>query len=651
MNEASKRSGSDPEQSRETTPPLGFAWHALSAVAIVALVTETRLGGPIWELPGDRRGFVLSLALTHLLGGLALWWQRRRGTRVSVLRAAGTFAASYGVLAFGLVMVRWYYSRSALGISLLLSLILATLGILATGGLRRRMVQGLGVGVALLVAFGYARYDASPEPSEDHVSVRLFSTMFHDVQLTESTRFARPGGGAAWALDRGFLLVSGDGRLHYLEEIERADSLVVRALPYHIPLNRQAFQADAPDADSGRFRVGDVLVQESGTTLNVIASHHFWRSDADRFVLRMSMAEAERDAFLDGRAGIEWRTVFDTKPSLPVAPAGRGSHSAEDPFSGHMLGGRLAALDDRTILLTVGDHAFDGWNAQVILAQDPNADYGKTVLVDLETGESEIYTLGHRNPQGLHVSSDGRIWLTEHGPDGGDELNLLERGANYGWPYETLGVEYGREAWPLSTDRGRHSEYESPVFAWLPSIAVSNLLVVERDLFPAWKGDLLVASLGGGSLFRLRQENGRIIFTERIEVGRRIRDLTEAPDGRILLLLDGFGIGILEPVPDDAAPDGELLFATCLACHLVDDGSAHGIGPDLRGVLGRDVASMPGYSYSSALRDLSGRWTEERLDQFLEDPSQYAPGTTMAFEGIPDATARQLLISYLEANR
>lgn len=195
------------------------------------------------------------------------------------------------------------------------------------------------------------------------------------------------------------------------------------------------------------------------------------------------------------------------------------------------------------------------------------------------------------------------------------------------------------------------------MYAWLPSIAVSELITVERDLFSAWHGDLLVASLRGQALFRLRRKEGRIVFAEPIPVGHHIRDLVELPDGRIVLLLDdrGLGVGVLEPVQllesSDRPRDGAYLFGTCQGCHRIGDGSAHGIGPDLRAIFGRQIAGAPGYAYSPALRSLSGRWTEERLDRFLANPREFAPGTAMQFEGVPDATDRLFLIAYLRANR
>ncbi len=103
----------------------------------------------------------------------------------------------------------------------------------------------------------------------------------------------------------------------------------------------------------------------------------------------------------------------------------------------------MVALDDSRILLALGHHGFDGLDSPLIVSQDTAYDMGKTILLDVRTGHTRQYSLGHRNPQSLHLASDGSIWLTEHGPQGGDELNLLADSANYGWPYETYGTQYG----------------------------------------------------------------------------------------------------------------------------------------------------------------------------------------------------------------
>jgi cytochrome c2 len=254
----------------------------------------------------------------------------------------------------------------------------------------------------------------------------------------------------------------------------------------------------------------------------------------------------------------------------------------------------------------------------------------------------------------------GEIWLTEHGPQGGDELNLLVEGSNYGWPFVTYGTEYGTFTWPLNREQGRHSGFEPPAFAWIPSIGVTSVMSVQKSLFSLWRGDLLIGSLRARTLFRIRTEKQRVVYAESVmSTGHAIRDLVEGLDGRIALLFNDGSIGLLEPVLHADKPVGTtndhrldtFVFAQCEGCHAIGDGTAHAIGPDLRGIVGRRIASSSGYAYSAALQKLSGQWTLERLDQFLADPVTYAPGTSMKTGSVPDEEVRKKLIEYLATQK
>jgi cytochrome c len=146
----------------------------------------------------------------------------------------------------------------------------------------------------------------------------------------------------------------------------------------------------------------------------------------------------------------------------------------------------------------------------------------------------------------------------------------------------------------------------------------------------------------------MRMRDGHVIFSECFETPRRIRDVLEAPDGRILLWTDDSTIDVLEPATGTGR---ELAFANlCSGCHKTENGRSHGLGPDLWGVFGRRIASADGYDeYSPALRGHSGRWTEAELDKFLSAPQTYAPGTSMAFPGINDAETRAAVVSHLKS--
>jgi glucose/arabinose dehydrogenase len=211
-------------------------------------------------------------------------------------------------------------------------------------------------------------------------------------------------------------------------------------------------------------------------------------------------------------------------------------------------GGRILFLPDKTFLLTVGD-GYDYKSA----AQDPRSHLGKTLRLTREGGAPddnpfvgragflpEIWTLGHRNAQGLARDAEtGEIWLHEHGPRGGDELNLLRAGANYGWPVVTHGIDYDGK---LISDRTFAPGFERAHFFWAPSIAPSGLLVYRGNDFPDWQGRLLVGGLAYRSIVRLRRGKDTGLFVEEarmfVPVQKRIRDLREGPDGLIYVLTD-----------------------------------------------------------------------------------------------------------------
>jgi cytochrome c2 len=286
-------------------------------------------------------------------------------------------------------------------------------------------------------------------------------------------------------------------------------------------------------------------------------------------------------------------------------------------------------------------------NSPLSAPQDLTMSYGKTVLIDLKDFTSRYFSIGHRNPQGLYTDGSGTIWLTEHGPQGGDELNLLQRESNYGWPLITYGVEYGTHSWPFDAVPGTHDHFTEPYYSWIPSIGVSSLLVSNSPLFKLWSGDLLVSSLKDRAIYRLRIRGSRVVMTERIAIGERIRDINEGREGELLLWTDSGSLLVIRI--DTDVGSGEAAFHVCSGCHVID-WEHHGIGPDLFHVVNRKVGTAPNFKYSSAMRSLGGKWTPERLDAFLTNPQGFVPGTSMRFPGVPDADTRAKLISYLSSS-
>ncbi|HEX9580510.1 MAG TPA: PQQ-dependent sugar dehydrogenase [Gemmatimonadales bacterium] len=219
--------------------------------------------------------------------------------------------------------------------------------------------------------------------------------------------------------------------------------------------------------------------------------------------------------------------------------------------AGH-YGSRLAFDRNGFLFITVGDRQVPpAENQESHPAQDLSNHHGTinrihddgrvpddNPFVGRAGARPEIWSYGHRNPQGLAIHPEtGDVWATEHGPQGGDELNLIRPGLNYGWPVVGYGVNYRSGA---TLHVGTHREgMEPPVHFWVPSIATSGLLVYTGDQFPGWKGNLLVGGMAGEQLARLTMDGQRVEIEETLvrRMGR-VRDVRQGPDGYIYLAID-----------------------------------------------------------------------------------------------------------------
>jgi aldose sugar dehydrogenase len=221
--------------------------------------------------------------------------------------------------------------------------------------------------------------------------------------------------------------------------------------------------------------------------------------------------------------------------------------------AGQHFGSKLAFDRDGYLFITVGDR---GGNPN-LQEKHPSQDLGNhqgTVIrlhddgrvpsdnpfVGRAGAQSEIYSYGHRNPQGLAIHPEtGDVWITEHGPQGGDELNLVRPGLNYGWPVVGHGVNYGGAVIHQAAER---EGMESPAFYWLPSTGTSGLIVYTGDRFPEWRGNLLAGGLAGQNIDRIVVDGSTIVRTERIASGLgRVRDIRQGPDGHIYVAIDDRG--------------------------------------------------------------------------------------------------------------
>lgn len=159
---------------------------------------------------------------------------------------------------------------------------------------------------------------------------------------------------------------------------------------------------------------------------------------------------------------------------------------------------------------------------------------------------SQIWSLGHRNVLGLAFDAQGRLWAHEMGPRGGDELNLIERGANYGWPIVSNGDHYDGRDIP---DHSSRPEFAAPKISWDPVISPAGLIIYSGSLFPAWKGDAFIGGLSSRSLVRIEFDGSNAKEAARYDMGQRIREVEQGPDGAVWLLEDATQGRLLKLTP------------------------------------------------------------------------------------------------------
>lgn len=213
---------------------------------------------------------------------------------------------------------------------------------------------------------------------------------------------------------------------------------------------------------------------------------------------------------------------------------------------GRHYGSRLAWLSDGTLLMSIGDRGSAPARAQdlgdhagkMIRLNDDGTVPEDNPFVGRDDVLPEVWSYGHRNIQGLVVAKGDVVWVTEHGPRGGDELNRIEAGKNYGWPLISKAREYRTEA-QYGEARSREG-YVDPVYEFLPTLAPSGLALVTQDAFPRWRGNLLAGGLSAERVRRVVLEDDVVVHEEELLLGTvgRIRDVREGPDGAIYLLSD-----------------------------------------------------------------------------------------------------------------
>ena len=356
----------------------------------------------------------------------------------------------------------------------------------------------MAAGVALL-ATGFG---ASAALAQDVVTSR--EANFRVVQMTDALEHP-------WALaflpDGRFLVTERPGRMRILT----ADGTPGPAL------------ADVPEVyDTGQGGLLDVILAPDFATSNQIY-FSYAASVEGGATTRIARATLGEDALRDVEVIFTART-----------PGSTSRH----------FGSRLVFGADGFLYASVGDRGRDetaqqlGWHSGKILRLTPDGAPapGNPFLGQAEA-LPEIFTYGNRNPQGMTLTPDGAIWAHEHGPRGGDEINVIEAGLNYGWSDVTYGRAYS--GLPIGEGTEKPGTVQ-PIHVYTPSIAPSGMAFLDGEAFPGWQGDLFIGALVLTHLNRLEIENGRIVGEERLleDRGWRIRDVRAGPDGLLYLLTD-----------------------------------------------------------------------------------------------------------------
>lgn len=522
--------------------------------------------------------------------------------------------------------------------------------------LRRRLAAAAAL-CALAICFGagYLVRDADIIPRVGAKFERLLARLRgpSDIVVADTSEIATTFhrlSVSRYSVQQAWMLEEIDGRVIFSSRhghFGYVQGEALHSLHLVAPLGIESLGADQDVINPDHIRVTDLLVLPAGDRhFDLFVAHVEYTPDCTRMAVSATIVAVEQSML---RARPDWQRIFS---SACLPPRAAGVH-----YVGNQSGGRLVQLDQSHLALSTGDFEFVGADGEPSVSDDPNSQFGKILAISLRDGSVRVLASGLRNPQGLMRSRSGALWETEHGPRGGDEVNLILPGRDYGWPHVTLGTHYGdmfSPSWPPNARASTHDGYERPRFAFLPSVGVSNLIEPSTEEFPEWRDALLVSSLAGSALHLLHFEDSAVISAERIALpNMRVRDIIPLTDGRFAFATDAGDLVIVanagtarasavaltglqelddlpafNPWPAYEVQNGQRLFTSyCASCHSLD--GAPGPGPSLANVVGARVGSAPGYEYSPALSERRERWTEARLVRFLRDVDRAYPGTEM----------------------
>lgn len=476
---------------------------------------------------------------------------------------------------------------------------------------------------------------------------RTVETSYLPLSLNYVADLSLPGvagmGGSIYVGPSGVLLMDRTGKFYKIKD------QVVKDLGFRTPSQYDLYLKEFPEEKIAASVINATSFTYDPSRKKLYAAHNQYVGD-DK--IRMVISSIDFDAIEFEFTGENtWKTIFKGDP---IAGETRGT----DASAGKVL------LVNGYLLLTTGfpghedpkgiRKVIDGGSLALTPPQNVNSLHSKVIRVSLSDFSHEIYAIGQRNSQGMVLTSSGEVLMTDHGPQGGDEINRLRQGANFGHPIHTFGTRYGTYdyAWPenLTANIPKDQKFDLPVFAFVPSVAINPIIEI-RNFHPRLNGDLLVGALKAQSLYRLKYVDGRVIFSEPIWIGHRIRDIYEYKN-KIYLLTDDPHLISLEvnteklrsnQTKDDKYFLSKVMQTKCMGCHSFDPTQASSMAPRLSNVIGNKIGTDTYRHYSNAIKNSDLIWTKESLTRFLKNPSEVVPGTVMPNPGLNDAEINEIV--------
>jgi glucose/arabinose dehydrogenase len=315
-------------------------------------------------------------------------------------------------------------------------------------------------------------------------------------------------GAAAAVLDDNQLLLGGGQKgshLYLFDLSTKSDQLLGRVIPASERLN------------DARFAITDIAVlSKSSTSANLLISYPSYRKNGNCVVVKLDAYKLTLGSKPSITKGKNW---FTSKPCVPISAV---QHAA----------GRLAVIDEKTTYLTVGDLGFSK-----IGSKSARGDLGGVFKIG--ASKVEKISTGHRNQQGIELIGND-LYISEHGPRGGDELNLIKKGADYGWPTVTYGQAYSSGDYVRPTRSGTHDGFQLPLYNWVPSVAPTELVQLPATgKWGAWSSQLVMGTLKEQALIFIQlSSKDKVGQVASVDVSDRIRDLELLPDGRLVATTD-----------------------------------------------------------------------------------------------------------------